>query len=191
MKKYNYFGIYDDYNETLKRFITEYEIEIPIYFRHLGKSIRFNFDQYSAAKTHALSCEILTYIFQNKNFFYCCYGEIGIPQKRLKQYIKGRPNKPHCIEYHSLLNREDFEYEFDNISFVEVSPNTFNFNKFTKLISYGRGLDSNEYFISLKEKIVVHFYDSRGMDIVSLDNDDLIESLKKRFEQYPYWSPKI
>ena len=72
---------------------------------------------------------------------------------------------------------------------MEVSPNTFNFNKFTKLISYGRGLISDEYFISLKEKIVVRFYDSRGMDIVSLDNDDLIESLKKRFEQYPYWSP--
>lgn len=176
-------------DETLKKFITECEIEVPLFYRHYGKTIRFNFVPYTLEEAHVLSREILTYIFENKDFLYCLYGEIKIPEKTLKRYIKGIPNKIHCIDYRSpWQDGDDMFYNYDNVSFVEVSPNTFNFNKFAGDINYTR--DSNEFLISLKEKFAVNYYDYRGMDVFSVDNEDLLESLKTRFEQHPYWYPQ-
>ena len=190
MHKQYYFDSHDNFNEAMKTFIKDDKIDFPLYHRHLGNAIRFNFEDFSAHDTYIMASKILAYIFNEREFFYCCYGDIGIPKKRLKRYLKGIPNKPHCIEYSSPNNDEDFQYEFDNISFVQVYQKTFNFNRFAKDISYGKGRENEQFLISIKEKIAVHFYDCRGIDIVSLGDNSFLESLQSHFHQYPHWCEK-
>lgn len=187
MHKRYYFDSPDNFNQILKTFINDCEIDFPLYHRHLGNAIRFNFEDFSAHYTYLLASEILNYIFNEREFFYCCYGEIGFSPKKLKGYIKGVPNKPHCIEYHSPNNDEDFQYEFDNVTFVHVYKKTFNFRKFAKDIAYGKGRENEQFLISVKEKIAVHFYDCRGMDIISLADNSFLKSLQLQFRQYPHW----
>ena len=73
---------------------------------------------------------------------------------------------------------------------MQVYQKTFNFNRFAKDISYGKGRENEQFLISIKEKIAVHFYDCRGIDIVSLGDNSFLESLQSHFHQYPHWCEK-
>ena len=54
----------------------------------------------------------------------------------------------------------------------------------------GKGRENEQFLISIKEKIAVHFYDCRAIDIVFLGDNSFLESLQSHFHRYPHWREK-
>lgn len=194
LKKYmtnDWWNVVD--SKAIKDFITQtFLLECPIYLRNAHCGIRFNFDDLSAKQTAQVAGDITAKIFSDKEFYLLYYFSIGIPPKLLKRYIKGNPNKETCIEYETLHNADDFVPNYNNVSFVKVDGQTFNINKYVKDIAYGHGSESDIYLVNMNESCALHFYDCRGMDIVSLDKKVLID-LYNSFEEYisPYNKEEI
>lgn len=174
-----------DYCLELKKVIQELRVDFPLYYRNRENAVRFNLDKFSPKWTSKIAIDILSYIFKEKELLYCCYGQIGIPYFQLKRYIKEKVFKMNCIEYDSPNNNEDFSYSHNNISFVHVRPNYFQFQEYAKDIANAKGGENYQFLISVQNKIAVHFYDCRGIDVVCVDKNFVL-NLKNLFKNIPY-----
>lgn len=177
----------EDYKEDLKKTLEELNVSFPLYQHNKESTIRFNFEELSPMETCNSAVDILSRIFLGKDFLYCCYGEIGIPFKRLKRYTTQKNHRINCIEGYLFDDSDYFEFCHNNISYVHVLPDTFRFYNFAKDISCSKGDANYQLLISVKDKIAVHFYDCRGLDVVSSDNNFICE-LKDTFKNIPIWN---
>ena len=46
MRKIYYGDCHDNFSEEVKKTIQDLKVDFPLYYRHLGKTIRFNFEDY-------------------------------------------------------------------------------------------------------------------------------------------------
>lgn len=170
---------FDDNNQDkIKEIMRELYIEDSVYHRNQD-ALQLDFTMLSCKKRITLLTEILSFILNDHEFFFCELYAIGINLRN--KYITGHPNKENCIEYQSL--DDDVVPMYDNLSFIRVDPHTFHFHRFASDVMKNSTFINNYLFVDEKHRLVIKAYDERGMAIAGKDREYL-RKLFCRYEKY-------
>lgn len=169
----------------LKQFInSSLVVDYPLYVSNRKYGVKISFDELNDMTAEKVARCILDQLLPQKGFWVCEYGSNSVEALQEKGFLSASPIVAEIISHKCrTVDPTWFEYDVGAISCNYVMKSSFSFEVY---IRYALRLDflSNTIFlIDDEQKLAVHIYDRRGMDIVSTDQR-LLERLCSDFRQY-------
>ena len=176
-------NVRNNYLKRLKKFIFDDNwIEPPLLINNRNKVLRFDIESKSETDSVKLIKNIFDDIFYvNSEMFIIFYGYKWHCWKQGKRYFKKFSlNKIFYTGYASKSDELDDAYPY--IVVCLTKRNKLKMNKY--LLDYLSDEQSCQMaFISLKKGAAIQMYDSRGLDLLSLDNK-LLSFFRAKYKSY-------
>lgn len=157
-------------------------IEPPLLFNNEGKVLRFDLVSKPERESYQRINQVFDDLFVEDSYVYVIfYGSKDISWRAGKKYFKMFSLKK--ILKKAYLSRDN-EMNDENPYLVVCETKTTNFKKKKYFSDYLRGEQKAcMVFISRKKSSALHFYDNRGFDFLS-DDEDFLNLINNRYSDY-------
>ena len=174
----------EENNQGIRSFICQdFVFEDPVWQNNPKNAIQLDFTLIPKRKRISFVIGFLRELLDEKDFFLCEYGSIGISDR--VKLVKGHPPKENCFEFQGF--NENIDYLYHNITYIKVRAGQFNFRHFVKSVFRKLYPAENYYLIDLIGRMGIRVYDERGCVIVAKDKNRLKE-LADRYRKFLYYN---
>ena len=169
----------------LKQFInSSLVIDYPLYVSNQKYGVKINFDKLNDMPAKNVARCILDQLLHQKGFWVCEYGSNSVKALQEKGFLSASPIVTEIISHKSrTVDPAWFEYDVGAISCNYVTKSSFSFDVYIRYAFRLDFLSNTIFLIDDEQKLAIHIYDRRGMDVVSTDRR-LLEHLYSDFHEY-------
>lgn len=159
-------------------------IDIPLYYNNKGHAVRFDFEDVTDKAAPGIIQEILRVVFGDRDFWICEYGCRCAADLCDKHFFREGSAEIEVIP-HEFPKDDWFEYFHNSIVCARVNARDFIAQNYIKYALRRIFMSNTIFLIDDHQKIALHIYDRRGMDVASAD-DCIILRLIEEFRPYVY-----